>query len=83
MKFRRDLLLTDGRACAPYPRVSRNPTRWSRGTKTLGTRLRSIRKALHVVVRTAASSCELAANVLFTSMKFIADGREEEEELMK
>ena len=22
-----------------YPRVSRNPTRWSRGTKTLGTRL--------------------------------------------
>ena len=24
-----------------YPRVSRNPTRWSRGTKTLGTRLTS------------------------------------------
>ena len=23
-----------------YPRVSRNPTRWSRGTKTLGTRLK-------------------------------------------
>ena len=26
-----------------YPRVSRNPTRWSRGTKTLGTRLRGSR----------------------------------------
>ena len=27
------------RAETLYPRVSRNPTRWSRGTKTLGTRL--------------------------------------------
>ena len=34
------------------------------------------------MVRTAAFSCELEAKFLFTSMKFIADDREEEEEVM-
>ena len=37
---------------------------------------------LHVAVTTAAPSCELERNFLFTSMKFIGDDREEEEELM-
>ena len=36
-----------------YPRVSRNPTRWSRGTKTLGTRLgKSLACALACFYRT-------------------------------
>ena len=36
-----------------------------------------------MAVTTAAPSCELERNFLFTSMKFIGDDREEEEELMK
>ena len=43
---------------------------------------RSIRKTLHVAVTTATPSCELERNFLFTSMKFIGDDGEEEEELM-
>ena len=54
-----------------YPRVSRNPTRWSRGTKTLGTRLLSV--IIHTFTSGSFIRCEcrtLAATTYFPEMIF-------------
>ena len=40
-----------------YPRVSRNPTRWSRGTKTLGTRLAISKKNRACAERPEVRNC--------------------------
>ena len=52
-----------------YPRVSRNPTRWSRGTKTLGTRLGAWQMKT-VRIRTTQTMLMTAVTMRFNCVKY-------------